>query len=142
MRAASTLLLRRKFDLANVLATIVSERIDRVPMVQAKIQRILDHDDEMRCGQDSHSVLTGPVRGSALPGALAQRFMEVYGEVVYSLCGSAEVAWVAIASRIDLPDAPGTAGRPPRNTEIAILGDDDRPVPTGETGRIFVSNSM
>ena len=29
----------------------------------------------------------------------------------------------------DLLDAPGTAGRPPRGTELKILGDDDRPVP-------------
>jgi acyl-CoA synthetase (AMP-forming)/AMP-acid ligase II len=68
--------------------------------------------------------------------------MDEFGDVVYNLYGSTEVAWVAIASPKDLREAPGTAGRPPRNTELEILGDDDRPVPTGETGRIFVKNSM
>jgi fatty-acyl-CoA synthase len=82
------------------------------------------------------------VSGSALSGDLAKRFMDEFGEVVYNLYGSTEVAWVAIASPKDLREAPGTAGRPPRNTELKILGDDDRPLPTGETGRIFVRNSM
>jgi acyl-CoA synthetase (AMP-forming)/AMP-acid ligase II len=62
--------------------------------------------------------------------------------VVYNLYGSTEVAWVAIAGPKDLLEAPGTAGRPPRGTEVKILGDDDRPVRQGETGRIFVRNSM
>ncbi len=61
--------------------------------------------------------------------------------MVYNLYGSTEVAWVAIAGPKDLRDAPGTAGRPPRGTELEILGDDDRPLRTGETGRIFVRNS-
>jgi acyl-CoA synthetase (AMP-forming)/AMP-acid ligase II len=83
-----------------------------------------------------------PVSGSALSGELARRFMDEFGAVVYNLYGSTEVAWVAIASPRDLLEAPGTAGRPPRNTELEILGDDDRPVRAGETGRIFVRNSM
>jgi acyl-CoA synthetase (AMP-forming)/AMP-acid ligase II len=142
MLTASTMVLRRKFDPANVLQTIERERIDSVPMVPVMLQRILDLDDEERRGHDTSSLRTVPVSGSALSGDLAKRFMDEFGDVVYNLYGSTEVAWVAIASPRDLREAPGTAGRPPRNTEIAILGDDDRPVPTGETGRIFVRNSM
>ena len=55
--------------------------------------------------------------------------MDEFGDVVYNLYGSTEVAWVAIAGPKDLLDAPGTAGRPPRGTELEILGDDDRPGP-------------
>jgi fatty-acyl-CoA synthase len=106
------------------------------------LQRILDLDDEDRRGHDTSSLRTVPVSGSALSGDLAKRFMDEFGDVVYNLYGSTEVAWVAIAGPKDLRDAPGTAGRPPRNTELAILGDDDRPLRTGDTGRIFVKNSM
>jgi fatty-acyl-CoA synthase len=142
MLTASTMVLRRKFDPKNVLETIERERIDSVPMVPVMLQRILDLDDEERRGHDTDSLRTVPVSGSALSGDLAKRFMDEFGEVVYNLYGSTEVAWVAIASPKDLIEAPGTAGRPPRNTELNILGDDNRPVPTGETGRIFVKNSM
>ena len=142
MLTASTMVLRRKFDPENILETIERERIDTLPMVPVMLQRLLELDDETRRGFDTDSLRIVPVSGSALSGELAHRFMDEFGEVVYNLYGSTEVAWVAIASPKDLLEAPGTAGRPPRNTELAILGDDDRPVREGETGRIFVKNSM
>jgi acyl-CoA synthetase (AMP-forming)/AMP-acid ligase II len=134
--------LRRKFDPENVLETIERERIQSVPMVPVMLSRILELDDEARRGYDVSSLRTVPVSGSALSGELAKRFMDEFGEVVYNLYGSTEVAWVAIAGPRDLLDAPGTAGRAPKGTELAILGDDDRPVRPGDTGRIFVKNSM
>jgi len=142
MLTASTMVLRRKFDPANVLETIEREQIDTVPMVPVMLQRILDLDDEVRRGHDTSSLRVVPVSGSALSGDLALRFMDEFGDVLYNLYGSTEVAWVAVAGPKDLRDAPGTAGRAPRGTELEILGDDDRPLPTGETGRIFVKNSM
>jgi acyl-CoA synthetase (AMP-forming)/AMP-acid ligase II len=142
MLTASTMVLRRKFDPENALQTIEREEIDSAPMVPVMLQRILDLPDEVRRGYDTESLRTVPVSGSALSGDLAKRFMDEFGDVLYNLYGSTEVAWVAIAGPKDLLDAPGTAGRPPRGTEVAILGDDDRPLPTGETGRIFVKNSM
>src|SRR5689334_19570112 len=142
MLTASTMVLRRKFDPANVLETIERERIDSVPMVPVMLSRVLDLEDDERRAHDTSSLRTVPVSGSALSGDVAKRFIDEFGDVVYNLYGSTEVAWVAIAGPKDLREAPGTAGRPPRGTELAILGDDDRPVPTGETGRIFVKNSM
>jgi len=38
--------------------------------------------------------------------------------------------------------APDTAGKPPLNTIVKLYGDDDKEVPKGEPGRIFVGNSM
>jgi fatty-acyl-CoA synthase len=142
MLTASTMVLRRKFDPENILETVEREQIDTLPMVPVMLQRLLELDDETRRGFDTDSLRIVPVSGSALSGELAHRFMDEFGEVVYNLYGSTEVAWVAIASPKDLLEAPGTAGRPPRNTELEILGDDDRPVRAGETGRIFVKNSM
>jgi acyl-CoA synthetase (AMP-forming)/AMP-acid ligase II len=142
MLTASTIVLQRKFDPEQVLATVERERVDCVPMVPVMLQRILELEDDVRRRYDTSSLRTVPVSGSALSGELAKRFMDEFGEVLYNLYGSTEVAWVAIAGPRDLLDAPGTAGRAPRGTELKILGDDDRPVPDGETGRIFVRNSM
>ena len=68
--------------------------------------------------------------------------MDAFGDVLYNLYGSTEVAWASIATPADLRAAPGTAGTPPRGTTLRILDDDGRPVPTGTTGRIFVGNEM
>jgi fatty-acyl-CoA synthase len=68
--------------------------------------------------------------------------MDHFGENLYNLYGSTEVAWATIATPRDLREAPGTAGRPPRGSVVKIYGEDGRPVPDGESGRIFVGNDV
>ncbi len=80
--------------------------------------------------------------GSALPGELAVEAMDVFGDVLYNLYGSTEVAWATIATPQDLRAAPGTAGRPPMGTVVKLLDEQGREVSPGEVGRIFVANDM
>ena len=80
--------------------------------------------------------------GSALPGDLATRAMDEFGDIVYNLYGSTEVAWASIATPEDLRAAPGTAGRPPIGTVIKLVDEGGNEVDQGETGRIFVGNNL
>jgi acyl-coenzyme A synthetase/AMP-(fatty) acid ligase len=82
------------------------------------------------------------VSGSALPGAISDRWMDLFGENVYNLYGSTEVAWASIATPEDLRAAPGTAGRAPHGTIVKLYDEEGNPVKQGETGRIFVGNEM
>ncbi|MGN6168897.1 MAG: AMP-binding enzyme, partial [Solirubrobacteraceae bacterium] len=91
---------------------------------------------------DTSSLRVIAASGSALSGSLAQRVMDVFGDKLYNLYGSTEVAWASIASPEDLRAAPGTAGRPPRGTVVEILDQNSVPVVTGETGRIFVGSEL
>jgi fatty-acyl-CoA synthase len=68
--------------------------------------------------------------------------MDRFGDKLYNLYGSTEVAWATIATPEDLRAAPGTAGRPPRGTVVKLLDGDWREVPDGQSGRIFVGNEM
>jgi acyl-CoA synthetase (AMP-forming)/AMP-acid ligase II len=68
--------------------------------------------------------------------------MDAFGDTLYNLYGSTEVAWASIATPEDMRAAPGTAGRPPRGTIVKLYDEDKREVPPGETGRIFVGNEM
>jgi fatty-acyl-CoA synthase len=68
--------------------------------------------------------------------------MDTFGDNLYNLYGSTEVAWATIATPRDLREAPDTAGRPPHGTVVRIYDDQCRPVPPGVTGRIFVGNEM
>jgi fatty-acyl-CoA synthase len=82
------------------------------------------------------------VSGSALPGELATRTMDAFGDVLYNLYGSTEVAWATIATPEDLRAAPGTAGTPPFGTVVRLYDEHGHEVPDGEVGRIFVGNEM
>ena len=68
--------------------------------------------------------------------------MDRFGDVLYNLYGSTEVAWATIAQPADLRAAPGTAGRPPFGTAVRLLDEDGREVADGTTGRIFVGNEL
>jgi acyl-CoA synthetase (AMP-forming)/AMP-acid ligase II len=82
------------------------------------------------------------VSGSALPPAVSERWMDLFGDNLYNLYGSTEVAWATIATPEDLRAAPGTAGKPPRGTVVRLYDEDGNPVAPGETGRIFVGNEL
>lgn len=111
-------------------------------MVPVMLERILALPAGVRRRYDTSSLRIVAVSGSALSGDLARRFMDAFGDVLYNVYGSTEVAWAAIASPADLRRAPGTAGRPPWGTVVRILGEDDQPLPAGGSGRVFVRNAM
>ena len=51
--------------------------------------------------------------GSALPGDLALEWMDTFGDNLYNIYGSTEVAYASIATPGDLRAAPTSAGKPP-----------------------------
>lgn len=139
---SSTYVLNRRFNPEATLEAIDRHRPTALAVVPVMIQRILELPEETRRKYDTSSLRVVAASGSALPGELAERFMDEFGDILYNLYGSTEVAWASIATPADLRAAPGTAGTPPRGTTLRILDDDGRPVPTGTTGRIFVGNEM
>ncbi|HWH43253.1 MAG TPA: AMP-binding protein [Thermoleophilaceae bacterium] len=139
---SSTLVLRRRFDPEDTLRTIAEHRPTSAPMVPVMAQRIMELPDDTRRKYDVSSLTAIPLSGSALPGELALKVMDEFGDVVYNLYGSTEVAWASIATPQDLRSAPGTAGKPPHGTVLRILDEAGNPLPQGETGRIFVANEM
>jgi fatty-acyl-CoA synthase len=106
------------------------------------MQRILDLPERVRRSYDISSLRVVAVSGSQLSAELSRRFMDEYGDIVYNLYGSTEVAWATIATPEDLRAAPGTAGRPPFGTVVRLLDEQGRDVEPGATGRIFVGNQM
>jgi fatty-acyl-CoA synthase len=111
-------------------------------MVPVMVQRIMELPEETRRKYDLSSLKSVPLSGSALPGELAIRFMNEFGDILFNLYGSTEVAWASIATPDDLRAAPGTAGAPPRGTIVKIYDENGRELPPGEVGRIFVGNEM
>src|SRR3954451_15250129 len=138
----STYILKRKFDPENTLSTIAEQQVQSAPMVPVMVQRIMQLPEETRTKYDLSSLRSIPLSGSALPGELAIQFMDEFGDVLYNLYGSTEVAWGTIATPADLREAPGTAGAPPRGTILRIYDENGKELPQGETGRIFVGNEM
>jgi len=139
---ASTIVLRRRFDEEETLRAVQEQRAQVLAVVPVMLQRILRLPEETLDRYDLSSLRITSLSGSALPGELAIEWMDRFGDTIYNLYGSTEVAYATVATPADLRAAPGTAGKPPRGTVVRLYDEDGREVPPGEVGRIFVGNEM
>jgi len=143
MGLSSTLVINRRFDPEATLSLSAQHEATTLAVVPVMLQRILELPVETIRKHDLSALRVIAASGSSLPGDLAVKTMDAFGDVLYNLYGSTEVAWATIATPADLRAAPGTAGRPPRGTTVRLYDEQSRPVTKpGETGRIFVANEM
>jgi fatty-acyl-CoA synthase len=139
---AATMVLRPKFDPEDTLRATAEHRARVLAVVPVMMQRILALPEEVKRRYDLSALEVTAASGSALPGELATNWMDEFGDNLYNLYGSTEVAWASVATPEDMRAAPGTAGRPPRGTVIRIVDENGEDVPPGETGRIFIGNQL
>ncbi|MGC4111527.1 MAG: AMP-binding protein [Nocardioides sp.] len=142
MLLGSTVVLRRRFDPEECLRCVTDEGCDSLVVIPVMLQRILALPAETVERYRLPTLKVTAASGSALPGDLALRWMDAFGDNLYNIYGSTEVAYASIATPLDLREAPTSAGRPPWATVVRILDGEGQEVRPGESGRIFVGNSM
>jgi acyl-CoA synthetase (AMP-forming)/AMP-acid ligase II len=142
MLLGSTIVLRRRFDPEGSLRAVTEHSCDSFVVIPVMLQRILQLPEETLRSFDLSGVKVVAASGSALPGDLGTDWMDRFGDTLYNVYGSTEVAWATIAQPQDLRNAPGTAGRPPHATVVKVYDARGNELPPGREGRIFVGNSM
>lgn len=101
MPLGSTLVLRRKFDPEDTLSAVAQHRCTALIVVPVMLQRILELPAETAERYDLSTLKIIAASGSALPGEMAVKVMDRFGDVLYNLYGSTEVAWATIATPED-----------------------------------------
>ncbi|WKN47175.1 AMP-binding protein [Nocardioides sp. Arc9.136] len=142
MLLGSTVVLRRRFDPEDCLRTVEEERCDSLVVIPVFLQRILGLEEQVLQRYSLDTVKVVASSGSALPGDLAVTWMDHFGDHLYNIYGSTEVAYASIATPVDLREAPDSAGRPPWATTVRIYDEQGKEAPAGASGRIFVGNSL
>jgi len=138
----ATIILDRRFDPLLTMQRVDEHSAEVLVAVPVMLQRILELPPEQKDHLKAENLSIVTLSGSALPGGLATAWMDRFGDNVYNLYGSTEVAFASIATPDDLRVDAATAGRPPRGTSIRLVDEDGNDVDPGETGRIFVNNEM
>ena len=137
----ATVILQRRFEPARAQAALAEHRAQVLFAVPAMLQRLLAWREAVpEAGMPHLRVVASS--GSKFPPGFATRFLDEFGEVLYSLYGSTEVSWATIATPEHLRRDPDTAGTPPLGTRLALLDADRQPVPDGEIGHFYVGNDM
>jgi acyl-CoA synthetase (AMP-forming)/AMP-acid ligase II len=138
-----TMVLRRKFEPEAALAAVDEHKCSGMVVIPVMLQRILALPDETLDKYSLDTVEVVAASGSALPGDLAISWMDQFGDNLYNTYGSTEVAYASIATPADMRKSPSTAGKPPWATVVKIYDEkSDKELPQGESGRIFVGNSL
>ncbi|RMI31357.1 acyl-CoA synthetase [Nocardia stercoris] len=136
--AAQTILVRR-FDAEQTLRLLAEHRAEMLVAVPTMLNRMVALPADVIARYDLSALRAIVVAGSALSPDLAQRVQDIFGEVLYNLYGSTEVAIAAVAQPAELRRAPGTVGRAPVTAEVALFDAADRRVSgAGVRGRVFV----
>ncbi|AHC23756.1 MULTISPECIES: long-chain-fatty-acid--CoA ligase FadD2 [Mycobacteriaceae] len=140
MMLGTTLVLRRRFKPATVLADIEKYKVTAIVVVPVMLSRMLDELEKTSPKPNLSSLRIVFVSGSQLGAELATRAMKDLGPVIYNLYGSTEVAFATIAGPQHLSKNPSTVGPVVKGMKVRILDDNGNDVPKGEVGRIFVGN--
>jgi len=135
--------LARRFDPEATLAAIEKYRAGALISVPTMLQRILDLGPDVLARSDTSSLTVLFAAGSALSPDLCRRTAAAFGDVLYNLYGSTEVAAAAIATPAELRLAPGTVGRPPLGCRLACYDEQRRLITEpGRTGTLFVASGL
>ena len=135
----STVVLQATFDPERVLQAVADQRVTALVVVPVMLERLLAADPSR---YDLSSLTVIASSGSALGGDLAARVEAAFGPVLYSLYGSTEVAFAAVAGPDDLRADPRTAGIAPRGVTLRVVDEAGRPAAAGTVGRIFVGSGL
>ncbi len=138
----SPIVIRRRFDPEATLAQIERHRVGVLLAVPTMYKRIMDLSPEARRPYDTSSLRVAFTGAAPMPPELAIAFMDEFGDILFNGYATTEVLSGALATPSDLRDAPGTVGKPTAGAKVRILDDDGHELPSGTTGRIFVSSPM
>jgi fatty-acyl-CoA synthase len=137
----SKLVLRRRFDPAQFLDDSATHGASAWCVVPIMLQRVLALGEAEIRARDLRSLRVIFCAGSQLPGEVALRAMDLFGEVIYNLYGSTEVSVATLATPRDIRAAPTSVGRAALGSRVKILDERGAELPRGKTGRIFVGTT-
>jgi acyl-CoA synthetase (AMP-forming)/AMP-acid ligase II/NAD(P)-dependent dehydrogenase (short-subunit alcohol dehydrogenase family) len=138
----SPIAIRRRFDAEATLEQIERHRAEVLLAVPTMLKRIMDLPEDTRQHYDTSSLRMVVSGAAPLAPELATAVMDEFGEILYNGYASTEVGPGTLATPADLRAAPGTVGQPAAGVKLKILDEEGLEVPTGVTGRIFVSNPI
>lgn len=127
-----------KFDPVDFLELVQAHRIDEVQMVPTMFVRLLKLPKEVRESYDVSSLEAIIHAAAPCPPNVKRAIIEWFGPIVYEYYGGTETGAVVFCDTEEALVHEGTVGRPFLDSQIRILGPDNEPVPTGESGIVYV----
>ncbi len=142
LMAGSTVVMRHRFEAAEVLELIDRHRVTNVHLVPTQFHRLLGLDEATKARFDGGSLKVVWHGAAPCPPEVKRRMIDWWGDVVFEYYGSTEGSIVTTATSAEWRERPGTLGKATPMVEVRIVADDGTPVPPGVSGQIYVRNRM
>jgi fatty-acyl-CoA synthase len=131
-----------EFKPESFLEHVARFRATTAAVVPTMLHRVLSLEPAVLARYDTRSLRAIFSGGAPLPGPLAIRAMDHFGDILYNFYGATETGLVTLASPADLRAAPGTIGRVVPGNEVRLLDEAGHDVPQGSVGELFVKNKL
>jgi acyl-CoA synthetase (AMP-forming)/AMP-acid ligase II len=136
-----TVVVMRKFDPEQALATIARHRCTSTFMAPTLLKRIVELPSAVHRRYDLSSINVIIVAGAPCPMIVKEQAVALFGPVLYEFYGSTELGINTILQPADVLRKPGSCGKAAPNVEVCIVGDDGIPSPPGIPGELVVRRS-
>jgi fatty-acyl-CoA synthase len=132
----------RRFQPERTLQLIADHKADMLVAVPTMLHRMVELANDVIASYDTSSLKVIAIAGSALTPELSTRVQDTFGDVLYNIYASTECGFATIATPDELRSAPGTAGRSPVTSEVALFDEHDRRIEgANNRGRIFIRSA-
>ena len=138
LAGAAVVIPEGRFDAEAAFATIERHRVtvlSAVPTIYRMMLAVPGAESRHRLD----SLRVGLSAGEPLPANTFTEWQDRLGVTILDGLGQSE-SHIFVANRIGMKVKPGSMGKPLPGYEVAILGDDGKPVPAGESGDLAFRN--
>ncbi|GAA1237324.1 long-chain fatty acid--CoA ligase [Janibacter melonis] len=139
--AGGSLSLLRPFEPRALLRMAADQRLTGVAGVPTMWNAMLHADTDVTA-DDLADLRLACSGGAALPLEVAKAFRDRFGAMVLDGYGLSETTGAATFNRAEHPRKEMSVGRALPGCALAVLDDDRRPLPPGETGEVAISGPV
>ena len=138
-----TVTIQRRFDPEQTLRLIQDEELTSAFVVPTMLNRICALPEEVVARYDLSSMQRLIVGAAPFPDSLKRRTVELFpNPCVYEFYGATETGINTIIGPQDILRKPGSCGTLAAGTELRIVDDEGKEVPTGEIGTLYIKNPI
>lgn len=139
LAARATIVTHRVFDPEQVLRDIDEHQLEAMVTSPVFLKQILEVPDNEKYDTSHLEFIVSS--GHSLNPHLVRHTQERFGPILCNVYGSTELTLASVASAEELAADPTTSGKVAIGTQLKILDDNGREVPTGTVGQIHLRNS-
>ena len=140
--AGSSVVMRHKFDAAEMLRLIDEYGVTNVHLVPTQFVRLLRLDEKKKADFDGSSLKVAWHGAAPCPHDVKRAMIEWWGPKIFEYYGSTEGAIISTISSEEWLARPGSLGKPLGIVEIRVIKEDGSVAGPGEEGQLYFRNQM